>query len=93
MGHTPVPTLSVREEGKEGFWEEVSSALSPEGCVLVSASVSALDQCLLKNIKKQRYRLSMVAHFFNPKTQKTRRRRRIEGERGMEGGKEGRMIG
>lgn len=76
MGHAPVPTLSVREENKEGFWEEVGSTLSPEGCISVSASVSVLDQCPLKNIKKQRYRLGMVAHSFSPSTQETRRRRR-----------------
>lgn len=35
-----------------------------------------LDQCPLKNIKKQRYRLGMVAHSFNPSTQETRRGRR-----------------
>lgn len=74
MGHTPVPTLSVREESKEGFWEEVSSTLSHERCISVSASVSALNQCPLKNIKEQRYRLDMVAH--NPSTQETRRGRR-----------------
>lgn len=41
--------------------------------------VSALDQCSLKNIKKQIYRLGMVAH--NPSTQDTRRRRRRRGRR------------
>lgn len=76
MRHTPVPTLSVREESKEGFWEELGSTLSPEGCISVNASVNLLDQCPLKNIKKQRYRLGMVAHSFNPSTQETRRGRR-----------------
>lgn len=74
MGHTPVLTLSVGEESKEGFWEEVSSTLSPERCISVSASISALNQCPVKNIKEQRHRLDMVVH--NPSTQETRRGRR-----------------
>lgn len=76
MGQASVPTLSVREESKEGFWEEVSSALSPERCILVSALVSALDQCHLKNIKKQIYKLGMIAYSFNPSIQEIRRGRR-----------------